>query len=434
MCAQLDLVISRDFRHEFYTSKASGKDFDINKRLVYTLRALDQGHAGLEKFTALMNMPKPMTANNYDKLVSNISTVAKVVADETMEDAVNDIREVAKADENTIVNTGIACDGSWQQRGYASLNGVVTTISLENGKVIDVEPMGKNCKACCLKEQLKQTDPEAYANWRNSHICNFNYKGSSSGIESVGAKRIFLRSMSKHKVRYLSFLGDGDSKSFSTVKDIYPDFTVVKRECIGHYQKRIGNRTRKLKKRVKGLGGRGRLTNATIDRLQNYFGIAIRQNSESLKEMQAATRVTLFHVASNAKNNWHYPHFPTGINSWCRYNRDKANNTKTYKPGPGLPLDIVAKLKIIFEELTTEENLQKCLHGETQNRNESFNGTIWERIPKSKYVSLKQFEFGVYDDVANFNIGRKASILIFEKLGMIPGKYTLKGCFTLNKK
>ena len=45
-----------------------------------------------------------------------------------------------------------------------------------------------------------------------------------------------------------------------------------------------------------------------------------------------------------------------------------------------------------------------------------------------------QLEFGVYDAVANFNIGRKASVLIFDKLNMIPGVFTLKGCSTLNRK
>ena len=46
----------------------------------------------------------------------------------------------------------------------------------------------------------------------------------------------------------------------------------------------------------------------------------------------------------------------------------------------------------------------------------------------------KATEFGVFDVVANFNIGRKASVLIYEKLSMIPGSYMLKCCSTLNKK
>lgn len=49
-------------------------------------------------------------------------------------------------------------------------------------------------------------------------------------------------------------------------------------------------------------------------------------------------------------------------------------------------------------------------------------------------MSLKQSEFGVYDAVPNFNIGHKAIVLIYEKLGMIPGRYMLKGCEVKNRR
>ena len=93
-----------------------------------------------------------------------------------------------------------------------------------------------------------------------------------------------------------------------------------------------------------------------------------------------------------------------------QYSKDRADGTSTYKRGPGLPI-----LKPIFEELSHEDLLSKYLHGLTQNQNESFNAMIWDRLPKSKYVSLTPLQFGVYDAVANFNIyiGRKASVLIF---------------------
>ena len=435
LCSQLYIECSNcDYFYDFHTSRKSGKAFDINKRSVYTFRALGQGHSGLKKFTALMNMPKPMAANNYDKLVSAISAVTKTVAVETMKDGVEQIREAANAKIDSVIDTAVSCDGSWQKRGYASLNGVVTIISLDNGKIIDIEPMSKNCKACCLKEPLKHSDPVSYANWRNSHICSFNYKGSAPGMEPEGAKCIFERSIEKNKLRYTEYLGDGDSKSYSIVKNIYDNLEITKLECVGHYQKRVGTRLRRLKKATKDMGGQGRLTDAMIDRLQNFFDMAIRQNAGNLEGMQAATRAVLFHVASSAKNNWHFPHCPTGGDSWCRYYRDKVNNTTTYKPGPGLPLDIVFKIRPIFQELSSEENLKKCLHGRTQNQNESFNATIWERIPKSNYISLAQLEFGVYDAVANFNIGRKASVLIYEQLDMIPGVSTLDGCNYLNSK
>ena len=61
--------------------------------------------------------------------------------------------------------------------------------------------------------------------------------------------------------------------------ETYPGIPVVKYECIGHVQKRVGCCLRKLMKKVKGLS---ELTSNIIDRLQNYFGIAIRTNVYNL--------------------------------------------------------------------------------------------------------------------------------------------------------
>ncbi|GFU03601.1 uncharacterized protein TNCV_2896991 [Trichonephila clavipes] len=57
---------------------------------------------------------------------------------------------------------------------------------------------------------------------------------------------------------------------YASVKDIYGKNTVAKYECIGHIQKRVGTKLRKLKSKRKDLGGRGKLTDAFIDKLQNY--------------------------------------------------------------------------------------------------------------------------------------------------------------------
>ena len=99
-----------------------------------------------------------------------------------------------------------------------------------------------------------------------------------------------------------------------------------------------------------------------------------------------------------------------------------------------MPLDVVKKLKTIFAELSDESLLEKCLDGRTQNQNESFNSMICERIPKTRYVSFTQLELGVCDAVANFNIGKKASVLIYEKMNLIAGKFTLQGCDKISRK
>ena len=150
--------------------------------------------------------------------------------------------------------------------------------------------------------------------------------------------------------------------------------------------------------------------------------------------MQAALRATLFHVISSKENNWHCSHCSEGKDSWCRFHQDKANGTSTYKPGPGLPLDIVMKLKPIFSELSDESLLEKCLHGKTQNQNESFNSMIWDQIPKTRYVPPTQLELGVYDAVANFNTIKNVSVLIYEKMNFIPENFTLEHCDKINRK
>ena len=149
-----------NFIHEFYTSSASAhQSYDVNKRVVYVMGACGQGHAGLETFTSLMNLPKPMTINNYDKIVSIIATKVKEVAEETMQEACEEIHKNLSADLNTVADTSVSCDGSWQRRGFSSLNGVVTAILMKTGKVVDIEAMTRACKACSMKENLKKDDP-----------------------------------------------------------------------------------------------------------------------------------------------------------------------------------------------------------------------------------------------------------------------------------
>ena len=86
-----------------------------------------------------------------------------------------------------------------------------------------------------------------------------------------------------------------------------------------------------------------------------------------------------------------------------------ANKTKLFKPGPGLPVEIIAELKPIYLRLSEDALLTRCLDGKTQNQNESINGMIWDRVPKDVFVGAEILELGVYDVVSHFNIGSQAA-------------------------
>ena len=74
------------------------------------------------------------------------------------------------------------------------------------------------------------------------------------------------------------------------------------------------------------------------------------------------------------------------------------------------------KIRSVFLELSKNTEPEKCLHGKTPNANESFNGTMRNRIPKNTFVTLPNLKFTEYDAVVQFNIGMKASALIYGKL------------------
>ena len=141
---------------------------------------------------------------------------------------------------------------------------------------------------CIQYDKLKEVDMAKYEQVKTNHACRVNFQGSAPSMEAEGARRVFQRSIEKHGVRYTEFFGDGDSKGFPTVEKNYDDVTVIKRECIGHVQKRVGTLLRKLKKLVKGLGGKGKLPNSMTDKLQNYYGIALRSNVGNLENMKKA--------------------------------------------------------------------------------------------------------------------------------------------------
>lgn len=57
---------------------------------------------------------------------------------------------------------------------------------------------------------------------------------------------MFQRSESLHNLKYVNYVGNGDSKTFKGIIDAQPyeDCTVNKKECINHVQKRMGSRLR----------------------------------------------------------------------------------------------------------------------------------------------------------------------------------------------
>lgn len=256
------------------------KGYEINRRIVISMRLLGIGLQGMKKFCAFMELPRPMFHSFYDKIVKRISIATKAVsAKSMMKAAKNESSISSEKGENGIIVSG---DGSWRKRGFTSLFGLVTLIGNYSAKIVDCTVKSKYCKACEYWKNKEGIDE--YTEWAQNHKdnCDVNHDGSAGKMEVDAVVEMFQRSEALHQVKYTHYIGDGDSKTFKGITDArpYEDLIVLKKECIDHVQKRMGTRLRNLKKHTKGLGGRGKLTGKLIDELSIYYGLAIRRNCD----------------------------------------------------------------------------------------------------------------------------------------------------------
>ncbi|GFY14864.1 uncharacterized protein TNCV_234141 [Trichonephila clavipes] len=288
------------------------------------LRSVGKGEAAAKVFCGVMNLPPPPkrfyesfhALNNAREKVAKVSMA--LAAAETL------------SFNNGNPNVPVAIDGTWQKRGHTSLNGVVTAVSVDTGKVVDAEILSRKC-SCHFNGNLLSDE------------CSANYFGNSGGMEVEAYKAVL------------------ESKP-------YKDVNIEKLECVGHVEKRMGTRLRALKLKLKGkkledkksLGDRNRWTDAEIDKLQRYYGLAIRNNSGNLSPMKQAIWAIFFHKISTDLNP-HHGLCPLGDDSWCEYNRSKLKGD-AYEHKHNLPIAIMHCIKKVFRDLSSPELLSRCLH------------------------------------------------------------------------
>lgn len=366
-----------------------------------------------------MDLPAPVHNKSYDEIIQHIGKASDLVSSTSMKAAAKRESEMSiEAGENNGIT--VSGDGSWRRRGFSSLFGIVSLIGWHTGKVVDVVVKSEFCKACMYWKNKEGT--AEYEEWKESHgeTCEANHEGSAGKMEVDAATEMFSRANEKNDVNYINYIGDGDCKTFKAILEQNP--TVKKKECIDHVQKRMGNRLRNLVKKTKGLSGKGKLTGKLIDKLSIYYGLAIRRHSDSLEDMKKAIWATLYHkISTNSKPQHHF--CPEGSNSWCGWQLHKAvsGNKSRYNHDPAMPMEVFKAIKPVYEELSSDELLTRCLGGFTQNSNESFNSLVWSFAPKSVSSGKAILDIAVNLAVLAFNDGFVGIMQVMRTLGITIG-------------
>ena len=415
--------------------------FDINKQAVATSLATGSGRAGLAKFSELMNIPvmHHKTFNTHTKIIHKQSHVYK---QKVLSDAHQVIREAYPEQSGEEIDIDVSYDGSWHTRGHKSKLGLGCVIENRTGLVVDYEVLSKYCHVCetvgaKIQEDDEKNGKNNYDNWLITHQpdCDKNHDGSSGSMEQICAVNMWKRSK-QHGFRYKTVICDGDANTIKKINESnpYSDLVVEKRECINHVAKRLGTALRKVvddKRKAKitlGGNGKGKLTQTKIGKLQKYYTRAIRSHS-SVPEMKRAIWATFKHCSSTNDSPAHED-CPDGLESWCFYKKAVSKGL----PPPNHDLHMgshispfVAKyIEHVYERLSDEELLSKCVEGLSQNVNESIHSLIWSRCPKHIFVGRKRLEVSVSVGVGEFNKGAQASQNFLEALGLTVGCLTKK--------
>ncbi|XP_044579109.1 uncharacterized protein LOC123261528 [Cotesia glomerata] len=395
------------------------------------MRLLGVGREGINIFCSVMDICKGLCISIYYSCLDNLHTAASAIYDQLISKAVKEEQELLsefEPNENPKHLT-VSGDGTWKKRGFTSLFGVTTLIGKYSKKVIDTVVKSSFCQGCNLWKEKKKSDPQAYQDWYEEHedSCAINHRGSAGKMEVDAVVEMFNRSVEKHGVKYIKYIGDGDSKTFKGILDINPyddDPVVEKKECVGHVQKRMGSRLRKAKKDNSGIGGRGagKLTDKVINELSLYYGLAIRRHPDCLQSMKNEIWATYYHKSSSDKNPQHM-YCPTGSSSWCKWQQASAENTleEFVHEHPPLYEKVLKVIEPIYTSLSSDDLLHRCLGSETQNNNESLNSLIWTFAPKHIHAGSQTIQIANYLAVAIFNEGYLPILKMMELMGITVG-------------
>ncbi|GFW39580.1 uncharacterized protein TNCV_3187511 [Trichonephila clavipes] len=141
--------------HESYGSVFSSfqeeakNSHDINSKLVSAFLSIGTGHAALETFSSVLNMPT-MDRKTFAKCMHNLSVKNKEVKKKMLEMSRQAAREAhvkidASLKNQEIIDVSVSYDGTWQKREHTSNLGLGIIIDILSGLVLDFEVLSKYC-------------------------------------------------------------------------------------------------------------------------------------------------------------------------------------------------------------------------------------------------------------------------------------------------
>ncbi|CAB3980863.1 Hypothetical predicted protein [Paramuricea clavata] len=180
---------------------------------------------------------------------------------------------------------------------------------------------------------------------------------------------------------------------------------------MGTHLRELRQKHNKLKDGKSVKGSKHRVTDKAMDKLQTYYGNAIRANvkpgklsaeeqKSQIAVMQKAIMAVLYHTCELSDETERHKYCPEGADSWCSYKRQGTLKRKDHH------LDAVF-LDFLLPEITRLK-LQSI-------------------APKHRYKGPKVVEMAVMSAITHFNSGASSSHDVMRAASIPPAEFTSEG-------
>ena len=165
-----------------------------------------------------------------------------------------------------------------------------------------------------------------------------------------------------------------------------------------------------------------------MNKLQKYYTKAIR-GRKTVSEMKTSV-MAIFHHCTSTDEKPNHEGCPEGLDSWCFFQRALArSDPPPYhkdKLSCFLAPEVAVYVKDVYDRMSEDDLLSRCLEGKTQNANESLHSLLWSRCPKHIFANRRHLETALSIGIVEFNQGSAATQKFLQCLCFNIGMCTKK--------
>ena len=257
--------------------------WECNLAAVWGQMVTGGGHACLQETLSVLGIPS-MTKKTFMSTERDIGEFWKSMLQDSMSQAGKEEKQLAERRgdfHQGVPAITVILDGGWSKRShrhsYNAKSGVAVIFGQKTGKLLYLDVRNKYCTTCEMNIP------------KDRHECYKNWNLSSSQMETDIILEGFKLAEKMHGVRYMRFIGDGDSSVHSTLLQCVPLWgrDITKLECANHAVKCYRSSLEKLVQDKPSYKGKGGLTLKMRKCLSSAARCAIKMHSKEADRTKA---------------------------------------------------------------------------------------------------------------------------------------------------